>query len=70
MPASNGFSTAPSTRVARDRDHPAKLEFLTIKSAGHVAFVSLAEIDWVEAADYYAALHVGAENSLVGTKHV
>jgi two-component system LytT family response regulator len=52
-------------RVARDRDRPAKLEFLTIKSAGHVAFVSLAEIDWVEAADYYAALHVGPKTHLL-----
>src|SRR5277367_114267 len=26
-------------RVAPDRDRPAKMEFLTIKSAGHVAFV-------------------------------
>jgi two-component system LytT family response regulator len=50
-------------RVARDR--PAKLEFLTIKSAGQVAFVSLAEIDWIQAADYYAALHVGAKTHLL-----
>jgi len=52
-------------RVARDRDRPAKLEFLTVKSAGHVAFVTMAEIDWVEAADYYAALHAGAKTHLL-----
>ena len=46
-------------------DPPAKLEFLTIKSAGHVAFVSLAEIDWIEAADYYAALHAGGKTHLL-----
>jgi two-component system, LytTR family, response regulator len=41
------------------------LEFLTIKSAGQVAFVSLPEIDWIEAADYYAGLHVGAKTHLL-----
>jgi two-component system, LytTR family, response regulator len=41
-------------KIARGKDQPRKLEFLTIKSAGQVAFVSLPEIDWIEAADYYA----------------
>jgi two-component system LytT family response regulator len=36
-----------------------------IKSAGEVAFVDLAEIDWIEAADYYAALHVGTKTHLL-----
>ena len=39
---------------------------MAIKSAGQVQFVSLAEIEWIEAADYYAALQVrraGVSNS-------
>jgi two-component system LytT family response regulator len=52
-------------KIARGKDQPKKLEFLTIKSAGQVAFVSLPEIDWIEAADYYAALHIGARTHLL-----
>jgi two-component system, LytTR family, response regulator len=51
--------------VGRGRDQPRKLERLVIKSAGEVAFVSVTEIDWIEAADYYAALHVGAKTHLL-----
>jgi two-component system LytT family response regulator len=52
-------------KIARGKDQPRRLEFLTIKSAGQVAFVSLPEIDWIEAADYYAALHVGGKTHLL-----
>ena len=52
-------------KIARGKDQPRKLEFLTVKSAGQVAFVSLPEIDWIEAADYYAGLHVGAKTHLL-----
>jgi two-component system LytT family response regulator len=38
---------------------------LTVRSAGHVAYVQIPDIDWVEAADYYACLHVGAKSHLV-----
>jgi two-component system LytT family response regulator len=41
------------------------LERLVIKSAGEIAFVNVNEIDWIEAADYYAALHVGAKTHLL-----
>lgn len=40
-------------------------ERLAIKSAGQVLFVSVAEIDWIEAADYYACLHVGPKSHLL-----
>jgi two-component system, LytTR family, response regulator len=42
-----------------------KLQRLVIKSAGEVAFVNTSEIDWIEAADYYAALHMGAKTHLL-----
>jgi two-component system, LytTR family, response regulator len=38
---------------------------LVIKSAGQVLFVSASEIDWIEAADYYACLHVGNQTHLL-----
>lgn len=36
-----------------------------VKSAGQVAFLKIAEIDWIEAADYYSCLHVGAKTHLL-----
>jgi two-component system, LytTR family, response regulator len=52
-------------RIARRGSSPAKLDRLTIKSAGRVLFLPAADIDWIEAADYYASLHVGAKIHLV-----
>src|SRR5262249_27807103 len=42
-----------------------KKERLTIKSAGQVLFVPVTEIDWIEAADYYACLHAGGKTHLM-----
>jgi two-component system, LytTR family, response regulator len=44
---------------------PRKMERLTIKSAGQILFVPVAEIEWIEAADYYACLHVGEKTHLL-----
>jgi two-component system LytT family response regulator len=52
-------------RIARGNDRPRKLERLVIKSAGEVAFVKVMEIDRIEAADYYACLHVGPRTHLL-----
>jgi two-component system, LytTR family, response regulator len=48
-----------------DRPSPHKPERIIVKSAGQVLFVRHAEIDWVEAADYYSCLHVGTKTYLV-----
>ena len=52
-------------KIAQGKGSPKKLQRLTVKSAGQVAFVGLSEIDWIEAADYYAALHVGDKTHLL-----
>jgi two-component system, LytTR family, response regulator len=52
-------------RIALRKDPPAKLDRLAIKSAGRVSFLTVAEIDWIEAADYYACLHVGPKTHLL-----
>jgi two-component system, LytTR family, response regulator len=44
---------------------PPKLERIVVRSAGEVCFLKTSEIDWIEAADYYACLHVGAKNHLL-----
>lgn len=38
---------------------------LIVKSAGRVVFLRTSEVDWIEAADYYACLHVGSRTHLV-----
>jgi two-component system, LytTR family, response regulator len=52
-------------RLRAGRDRPLGVERLAIKSAGQVVFLALAEIDWIEAADYYVSLHVGARTHLL-----
>ena len=42
---------------------PAKV--FAVKSIGQISFVRAAEIDWIEAADYYVSLHVGARTHLL-----
>ncbi|HXM69073.1 MAG TPA: response regulator [Candidatus Acidoferrum sp.] len=49
-----GRSSTPRTR-----------EHLAVKSAGQLTFLKIAEIDWIEAADYYSCLHVGAKSHLL-----
>jgi two-component system, LytTR family, response regulator len=50
-------------RIAQGR--PSRVERLAIKNAGEVVFLKVAEIDWIEAADYYVSLHVGARTHLL-----
>lgn len=45
-------------RIGRGMNLPPKMERLAVKSAGQVSFVKISDIDWIEAADYYACLHV------------
>ncbi|MGH9493877.1 MAG: LytR/AlgR family response regulator transcription factor [Candidatus Sulfotelmatobacter sp.] len=42
-----------------------KIDRIAVKSAGEVAFVKIAEIDWIEAADYYSCLHVGTKTHML-----
>ncbi|HUN62257.1 MAG TPA: LytTR family DNA-binding domain-containing protein [Candidatus Sulfotelmatobacter sp.] len=42
-----------------------RAERLAIKNAGEVLFLKIAEIDWIEAADYYVCVHVGARSHLL-----
>jgi two-component system LytT family response regulator len=51
--------------IKRERGAPRKLERLAIKSVGQISFVKISEIDWIEAADYYACLHVGPRTHLL-----
>ncbi len=52
-------------RIRLGRDRAPKLERVVIKNAGQISFVKISEIDWIEAADYYACLHVGSRTHLL-----
>jgi|SRR5579871_884653 len=51
--------------VGARKASPAKPERVAIKNAGEVLFLPIADIDWIEAADYYVSLHVGAHTHLL-----
>lgn len=48
--------------VAASSPYPRRF---TVKTAGRVTFVRVADIDWIEAAGNYARLHVGIERHVV-----
>ena len=52
-------------RIARRQQPPVRMDRFTIKCAGKVLFLSASEVDWIEAADYYASLHVGPKTHLL-----
>jgi two-component system LytT family response regulator len=52
-------------KIALAKIRPTTPERLVIKSAGNVAFLNVSEIDWIEAADYYACLHVGPRTHML-----
>jgi two-component system, LytTR family, response regulator len=52
-------------KLGRSSARPRKVDRMAIKSTGQVSFVNVAEIDWIEAADYYACLHVGPRTHLL-----
>ncbi len=45
--------------------HRAYAQRFMVRSAGRVVFLKADEIDWIEAADYYARLHAGASSYLI-----
>lgn len=52
-------------RVGQGKLRERKPERIAIKNGGEVLFLKLAEIDWIEAADYYVCLHVAAKSHLL-----
>ncbi len=52
-------------RIGHAKNGAQRNDRLVIKSVGQVLFLKLSDIDWIEAADYYACLHVGAQSHLL-----
>jgi two-component system LytT family response regulator len=51
-------------RIALGRNLP-RVDRLAVKSAAEISFLKFSDIDWIEAADYYACLHVGPRTHLL-----
>jgi len=52
-------------RIAQAQHIPRVMPPLVMRSAGRITFITPAEIDWIESADYYSRVHVGPESHLV-----
>lgn len=52
-------------RVTQSQEFPGKADRFVIKGAGQITFVKISDIDWIEAADYYACLHVRTKTHLL-----
>ena len=44
---------------------PQPAKRLVVRSPGRLLFVNVSDIDWIEAASYYACLHVGRETHII-----
>jgi two-component system LytT family response regulator len=52
-------------RITLGKNGQQAKQTFVIKATGQVSFVAASEIDWIEAADYYASLHVGTKTYLL-----
>jgi len=52
-------------RIVQGESRPRTIERFAIKSTGQISFVKISEIDWIEAANYYACLHVSGKTHLL-----
>jgi two-component system LytT family response regulator len=52
-------------KIYTENELSSRSERLAIKSGGEVLFLPVADIDWIEAADYYSCLHVGDRTHLI-----
>ncbi|HEY3744567.1 MAG TPA: response regulator transcription factor, partial [Bryobacteraceae bacterium] len=59
------FARALDRAKAIVRGSKGQPDVIVVKSAGRVTVLKATEIDWIEAADYYACLHVGPRTHLL-----
>ena len=53
------------SRLALEPASRRSITRLAVKTRGQTLFVSTSDVDWIEAANYYACLHVGSETHIV-----
>jgi two-component system LytT family response regulator len=55
----------PLLALLDERARGGRVERFLVRARGKVVVVRAEDIDWIEAADYYATLHVGGESHLI-----
>ena len=60
-----GQITEQLAHLMEDLKNPRGAERITVKSEGRVLLIKTEDVSWIEAADNYVKLHVGAESHLV-----
>ena len=60
-----GQITEQLAQLMEDLKNPRGAERLTVKSEGRVLLIKTEDVSWIEAADNYVKLHVGADTHLV-----
>lgn len=59
------LTRAKERLAVRVSQPPQAPERLVVKSSGQVLFVDVTDIDWIDAANYYACLHVGTSTHIL-----
>jgi two-component system LytT family response regulator len=52
-------------RISDAKVQPGRIDRLVIKNAGQVFFLKVSDVNWIEAADYYACIHTGGKSHLL-----
>lgn len=52
-------------KLAHYAPRPQGAQRLVVRSRGQLLFLNVSDIDWIEAASYYACLHVGSETHII-----
>ncbi len=60
----DSYGERGSVAAVANEEQAGPLRRIAIRSSGRVVYVDVADIDWIEAADYYVQLHVGGEAHL------
>ncbi|WP_239014030.1 LytR/AlgR family response regulator transcription factor [Archangium violaceum] len=59
------LGSTPSAAAPAPPPAPRYLERLVVKEVGRMAFLSVSEVDWLEAEDYYVQVHTGGQTHLL-----
>jgi two-component system, LytTR family, response regulator len=57
--------TRAKNKIAHSATESQAAHRLVIRSPGQLLFIDASSVDWIEAADYYACLHVGPDTHLI-----
>jgi len=60
-----GLASTLAALVVPQPPAPAPLQRFTVPAGGRILFVRAADVDWIEASDYYVCLHAGGARHMI-----